>query len=512
VALSPSQSTPAAASNTILAPRPSTVLAPIARYYFIPAASWFYIMMAASLIALAAANGYRTDSLWVGVGVWVAVAVALHTAMAAPSVPWIPGLIALIALLQWVLGAWAGYHVPPLLSTMAMAVPSEDYFSYMVPATVLFVVGLYLPLWRMGRRLPPRSTPALPVDFVRSCDIMVVVGLAASFVQGRGVPLALQYALLLVGYLCFVGAFALLLAKAEGWGWRLAAVIGLRVILSSSDGMFHDLLLWLAYTFVLLGFVFRWRARTITLVAVAGVVVMGALNQLKMSYRAKLDEDQSIGLDRRVAALGSAFARQIEEPTSAFTGESLSRTVTRVNQGWIISRILYWVPAREPYARGETIANAVRATLVPRVLDPDKYVAGGYYFTRFTGIPLFGSSMNLSSAGEMYANFGRTGGLVGIFLFAIGLGLLYRVFARWAFDSPLWWAWAPYVMLYTMQAETGIGEAVNHVARSFLVMMLVVSTVPGWKDLRRWRPLLRRIKPVGGDGTTPTRATVIPTG
>ncbi len=97
----------------------------------------------------------------------------------------------------------------------------------------------------------------------------------------------------------------------------------------------------------------------------------------------------------------------------------------------------------------------------------------------------------------MYANFGPTGGLVGVFLFALGLGLLYGVFARWAMDSPLWWAWAPYVMLYTMQAETGIGEAVNHVARSFLVLMVVVWVVPAWKSLRRWHPIVRQLREFG---------------
>jgi hypothetical protein len=483
----------APASNTILAPRPQEATG-VPRYYFIPEWYWAFMVMVALLVALAVSSGYRNDSPWIGVGVWTAVVVAIHTSLAGRAAPWIPGLIALIAMLQWVLGAWAGYHIPPPIWTMAMAVPSEEYFGYAVPATVLFVFGLYLPLWKIGRHLPRRSTPVLPPDFVRTCDIMVIVGMIASVVQSLGVPVSLQYALLLVGYLGFVGAFALVLAKTEGWGWRLAAVLGLRLVLSSSDGMFHELLLWVAYSFILLGFVFRWRARTIAPIAIAGVVMMGALNQLKVSYRAELDAMPDMRYDRRVAALGSAFAGQIREPTGAFTGTSLSRTVARVNQGWIIARVLYWVPAREPYAEGETLENAVRASLVPRVIDPTKYVAGGYYFTRFTGVPLYGSSMNLSTTGEMYANFGRAGGMIGTFLFAIGLGLLYRVFARWALDSPLWWAWAPYVMLYTMQAETGIGEAVNHVARSFLVMMVVVSTVPAWKNLRRWQPLMRRLR------------------
>jgi hypothetical protein len=49
-------------------------------------------------------------------------------------------------------------------------------------------------------------------------------------------------------------------------------------------------------------------------------------------------------------------------------------------------------------------------------------------------------------------------------------------------------------MLYTMQAENGIGEAVNHVVKSSVVMFTIMSFVPAWQTLRRWhlrRPFAR---------------------
>jgi hypothetical protein len=49
-------------------------------------------------------------------------------------------------------------------------------------------------------------------------------------------------------------------------------------------------------------------------------------------------------------------------------------------------------------------------------------------------------------------------------------------------------------MLYTMQAENGIGEAVNHVIKSAVVMVAFMSVVPAWAVLRQWhlRGLFRR--------------------
>jgi hypothetical protein len=474
-------------------PRPA-----LPRVFFVGLPQWAFILVVASLVTTLCSNSFAHDSPWVGAGVWVTVVVALHMGFAARVIPWIPGLIALIALLQWVLGAWAGYHVPPPVYTLTMATPADQYFSYAVPAAILFVVGLYLPLWRLGCRVPLRTTPAIPPDFVRTCDIMVGVGVVATFVQSLGVPYALRYAVLLVEYLSFVGAFGLALARADGWGWRLAAVLALRAAVSTSDGTFHELLLWAGYSFVLLAFLFRWRGRTMVAIALVGVAVMGALNEIKLNYRIEIAENPDLRLGERVAALGHALRERARDPLEPFTGTALSRTVSRVNQGWIISRVLYWTPAHEPYAGGETLVTAARAVLVPRIVDRDKYAAGGFFFfTRFTGVSLRGTSMNLSPPGEMYANFGRTGGLVGVFVFALCLGLLYGRFAPWAIDSPLWWAWAPYVMLYTMQAETGIGEALNHVVRSFLVMTAIVWFVPAWKNLRRWQPLLRYLRRFG---------------
>jgi hypothetical protein len=486
----PARMPPAAADTTLLVPEWAP--APPRRVYFLALRHWAFIFVVASLLTAVSASTFAYDSPWVGVGVWAAVVVTLHTAFVARTLPWIPGLIAIIALLQWVLASWAGYHVPAPLSTLAMAIPADEYFSYAVPATLLFIIGLYLPLWRLGRTTPLRTTPSMPRDFVRTCDIMIGVGLVATVAQTFAIPFSLRYAVVLVEYLAFVGAFGLALAQADGWGWRLAAVLGIRAIVSTNDGTFQELLLWSGYAFVLLAFLFRWRARTIAMIGVVALVALGAVNEIKVNYRMQLSENIDLGVGERVEALGRAFGQQIEDPLAPFKGASLSRTVTRVNQGWIISRTMYWTPVREPFAHGETLITAIHAVLVPRIVDANKYMAGGYnFFTRFTGMRLRGTSMNLSAPGEMYANFGRTGGLIGVFGLALCLGMLYGLFARWAMDSPLWWAWAPYVMLYTMQAETGVGEGLNHVARSFLIMIIVISVAPAWMSLRRRSVLLR---------------------
>jgi hypothetical protein len=87
----------------------------------------------------------------------------------------------------------------------------------------------------------------------------------------------------------------------------------------------------------------------------------------------------------------------------------------------------------------------------------------------------------------MYANFGRAGGIAGVLVYGVLLGLLFRLFVRWSRTSLLWWSWAPFVMLYTAKAEGSIAEPLNHIVKSFVVMLAVIAVLPGWVGLRHAR-------------------------
>ena len=211
----------------------------------------------------------------------------------------------------------------------------------------------------------------------------------------------------------------------------------------------------------------------------------------KAKFRESLQATQA-GMLGSAAMLGNTMVENASDPALAYEGSGFKFNVTRLNQGWIIARILYWVPDREPFARGETISATLRATLLPRILDPGKLEIGGQtYFTRFTGLTLYRTSMDLSVAGEMYANFGYWGALLGVFVFGGFVGGVYRVFLRWGYQSRLWWAWAPYVLLYSTMAENSLAQVTNHIAKSTLVMLAVISLVPAWAMLRR--PLRARL-------------------
>lgn len=477
---------------------------------FVNAGTWTTLLITGLLVTTVGAAADAQEPAWAPLGLAVCVIVIGQMMLACRRVPWIPGIIATVAAVQWVLAALLAYRLAPTVHTVGtMAVPANQYFAYVVPALVALVAGLWLPLRHEGRRpTPPEAasrqmTPQLRIV----CEAMVWLGLALRLARPV-IPVSMQFALLLVAQLAYVGAFALTLARTPRWWVRLAAVLVLEFVLAARDAMFLQVLVWGLCAGAIV--VYRVRPRLVWIVSVAagGLLLVAALNVYKRVYRLDLVGADLSGTER-AESVSSQLTELLSSPTALLSPDNFAYNIGRLNQGTLTSRVLAWVPAAEPFAQGETIASGLRAALVPRVLDPDKYVAGGReYFERFTGLELMkGTSMNLSIPGEMYANFGYTGGILGVFAYALCIGLLFRWIARWARRSPLWWAWAPFLLLSTLSAEDGFGETVNQVTKALLVMLVVTQWVPAWRALRPQRS--RRVRlPSAAPVTAPIAAEV----
>ncbi len=172
----------------------------------------------ASLVTAMSASAFAYDSLWIGVR---------HLGNCRPSgsirlssrvsVPWIPGVIARRAL-QWVIGAWAGYHVAAHRSIRRHGRTAGDYFSYTVPATLLLVARPLSAAVADGPASAPRATPVLPPISCTRATSWSSVGFVASVVQTRRAGLAAVRLCCSSGTSSFVGAFARLARRTGGDG------------------------------------------------------------------------------------------------------------------------------------------------------------------------------------------------------------------------------------------------------------------------------------------------------
>jgi hypothetical protein len=427
---------------------------------------------------------YYDTSLWLGVGVAVTMFVAWHALAVGARVPWIPGLMAIAACLQWVVTPWVTYLIDAQTGARTMAAPAADYFRFAVPSTLTYVLGLYLPSL-LSRRLPRAydyRVKHAPRRLLALCDTMIIGGTVVRVVVLPFVPFSLRFAVAMIGYLALVGALGVTLLRPRGWYWRVLLAMGPVVLLGLRETVFLETLLWGLLIATFSAYRMRLRPGLLIAMGVAGVMVMLAVNAGKRDFRLEMVE----GVDdpRDVASgIGTTVVDYLATPSVLFSWDNISYSVLRLNEGWITSRLLVWTPSMEPFAGGETVANAVRSSLVPRILDKDKLSAGGRdNVPRFAGITLIqATSMNLSVPGEMYANWGLTGAWIGSFFVALMLGAIFVVFATRARRSPLWFAWAPYVLIGAISPEMGLPEILNSVSKSAVIMFAIIYVLPPWR-------------------------------
>jgi hypothetical protein len=240
------------------------------------------------------------------------------------------------------------------------------------------------------------------------------------------------------------------------------------------------------------GFRFRWRGK-LALALILALVSAVTLQYIKADYRVYL-HSQNPDFVERISTLAGLARDQVmgkrEQPVATTFGDVL----VRFNQGWIVSRIIDRVPSKVPFAAGDTIRDALTFTIVPRALFPNKPEgASRILFARFTGLQLAsGTNMGLSIIGEMYANFGYWGGVLGTFVFGSLIGMAFAVFFKLACKNPLWWAAAPVVLLAAIEPAWNLEDISNYIVKSALVLFVGTHAIPAIRVLLAVKPIGRR--------------------
>lgn len=394
-------------------------------------------------------------------------------------------IAAWLASLQWLLGALWYYGRNHDFAAMGMAVDADAYFAFAVPATAAFVLGLLLPGFSLHQR---RLLADVSRRHFRNTGLLLAAVSLAADVAGRLGPPSLAFGFLLLSQLRYVGALYLWFAPQRGSRWLAALSLVPLFAGSAESAMFHDLLLWGGLLFC---FAFASRPRswlTKSLLIAGALVVAVTLQGIKQSFREKVWNEHEASLTHEILSFWSGFEKMDIDVLE-------QGVLARLNQAWIVSQVMHHVPSGEPYANGATVVDAVVAAAVPRFLVPDKAEAGGRAnFTRFTGLPLVGStSMNLSLLGEGYANFGGDGSIVFLFFCGAAVSLAIGVCFRWTRCRPLFVFWIPLVFYQAVKAETDLTEILNQIVKGGMVavvcFIIVEQVLPTVRCMSRARSL-----------------------
>jgi hypothetical protein len=378
--------------------------------------------------------------------------------------------------LQMLLGPTLAYNGLDVYQRLEyqMKIPELQYFSYAIPAVLLFIFGLHVSAGKLkGEILNEQEIAKFVNNSGNLPYIFVFVGFISSFVASYfGSELAFVFYLL--GGFKFIGTFMLLLGTKKVKTWILVLVFGSIISTSLQSAMFHDLLTWLIMLGAVLAIKFK-PGITVKTIAALSFITLGLIIQLvKKDYR------ETIAAGTGGGAGFSSFqkaAEKDEKDQGFFDKTKLAKSNIRINQGYIITNIMYTVPAKVPFENGKEMMQIVQSAVLPRIIAPNKLNAGDRdIFMKYTGLALQkGTSMGLSSMGDAYINFGTFGGCIFMFFLGLLFSEVLNGFQKYSKYYPFLLLFTPLVFYYPIRPDCELQTSLGHLVKScFLIYMLIL--------------------------------------
>lgn len=354
---------------------------------------------------------------------------------------------------------------------MKMQIPYQDYFAYVLPAVILFIIGLHIRAGMMeGEYVDEEKVkkfvnknPQLPYIFV---GIGFVASVAATFFRSE-----LGFIFYLLSGFKFIGTFMIILGSRNVKPIVLVAVYGSVIATSLSRAMFHDLLTWVIFLGSVFAIKYKPRLEVKAIFAGAFVLLAVFIQMIKGDYRqATWKEGEEGGIE--------ALQKTIEEgqeKKGIINMEKLAVSNVRINQGYIVTNIMKHVPAKEPHANGQELMVIMEAAILPRIIAPNKLNAGDReFFMKYSGMRIArGTSMGLSSVGDGYINFGTIGGAIFMFFYGMFFSEVLRLYKRFSKDFSILILFTPLVFYYPIRPDCELQTILGHLFKaSFLIIFI----------------------------------------
>jgi len=387
----------------------------------------------------------------------------------------IESFILVMASVQWIIGPVLVYAGLSDHYKYHMYVPEEQYMALAVPGVILFSFGL--DSFRSRKRIALiNHYSSITRQIVNRVELLpyylIAMGFVFSFLVDRFPP-SLAFPAYILSNLKYIGLIYLIFSdKQENKSAILILAFLLTFFSSLKGAMFHDLILWSAFIGMYAAYIFRPTALQKFFVVCLGLIFIFVIQAAKDEYRMKLKEQgRSAYIEKFVTTVEERF-----EADETLKGNNVERLVIRINQGWIISNIMRRVPYYVPHAEGETVVTAIKASILPRFLFPDKPKAGGRKnYEKYSDFYLQSStSMGISLLGEAYINFGVKGAWVFMFLFGLVSSFVIQRFFLLAVKYPTIWLWFPLILLHFVKAETELLVQLNFLVKSIILVYAFV--------------------------------------
>ena len=358
--------------------------------------------------------------------------------------------------------------------TYKMKIPEYDYFMYVIPATILFILGLHVTAGKLKGEVLEEMAIARYVDRSGTLPyIFIGVGFFSS-VASSFFSSTFNFVFILLGNAKFIGLFMLLLGSKKLRPLPIILVMGSIIMDALSIAMFHDLIIWLVMLGAILGIKYRVKLVFKSVATTVFLLLVIVIQILKTDYR------KTSSLEGTGAQSMEKVFRDKQENKSLFSYEKLAESNIRINQGYIVTNIMNTVPVAVPFQNGTELLQILEAAFLPRLIAPNKLNAGDrFIFMKYTGLLLRqGTSMGLSSVGDAYINFGVMGGSIFMFFLGLMFSEVLNGFFRASKHYPILLIFTTVVFYYPIRPDCELQTILGHLVKSTFLIFVVVQI---WK-------------------------------
>ncbi len=379
-------------------------------------------------------------------------------------------LMLLVASAQWILGPFFDYSIEVDHYKYKMYVSEIAYMKVVVPSLFCLQLGIMVALRKLNLVIIYNNLISTLKTYKNIPYYLIIFGFIAPYLS-LFLPFSFSFVLFLLANLKFIGILYLFFQGKDLRHWSFWVIMGILFLSALQSGMFHDFILWSTIMFSFLVLRFQWSMITRVFLISGGLIFAILIQSIKQDFREKLE----INKGKEVSLFFNLLEDKVENNNDFFSEENLDNLNVRLNQGWIISAVIFNIPYYRPYDMGNSIWDAVKNSIVPRFLDPNKMEAGGREnFRNFTGLDIGdNTSMGISIVGEAYGNFGIVGAYIFMFFWGIFISFFFKQLVKFSIKYPTFILWLPLIFLHALKAETEVYVVLNHMIKATVLSVLL---------------------------------------
>lgn len=370
-----------------------------------------------------------------------------------------------------------------------MPIDEYQYYDFVFPAVLIYVLILCWPIKNVQKNdegIFFKQKIKYNLQFINKTNIKpqkITLWSSAVYLLIPFLPISFQY----IGYLFFITSFTgflMLYLNNNTPNERTYLYIYILYILhiALSSTMF-TIIIYMGMTissFLFLNIELSFGKKLMLFVLISFFVL--TLQSVKGIFR------ESSNHQSRALYLAQLLVDEGAKGFSSYTSDRFFPFYTRANQGFIVAKVIDYVPKRKDFDGGNYLGTALLSSLIPRVFWPDKPKAGGRFTTKyFTGEELVGNtSMNVSPVGEAYGSFGPVFGIIYMGLLAFFIRYVYVTFLALSSKIPLLIFWFPVIFFQTTYSmETDSLQIFNSLIKSSFFVFVLYTLSPAMFGIKK---------------------------